>query len=49
MRVTRGGAGFAAYPAGIAVDVEFFFPDGGSVFDFVDNVAAGIEGFAAVC
>lgn len=48
VRVSRFGAGFTAYPAGITIDIELFFPDGCAVFDFVDDVAAGVEGFAAM-
>ena len=42
------GAVLAAYPAAGAVGVVLFFPDGYAVFHFVDDVAAGIEGFATV-
>ena len=43
--VFGGGAALALFdPGGGAVGVVFAFPDGDTVFDFVDEEAAGVEG-----
>src|ERR1700728_5318870 len=44
----RRGAALAIDPAGIAVLVVLLLPDRHAVLDLVDDVAAGIEGLAAM-
>jgi len=39
---------FTVYPAGIAIDVVFFFPDRNAVFDFINDVTTRREGLATV-
>jgi len=41
-------ATFAIHPAGVAVDVVLFFPDWHAMLYFVDDEAAGFEGFIAM-
>src|SRR5207245_1253503 len=43
-----GCAAFAVDPTGVAVFVVLLFPDGHTMFDFVDDVAARAEGCVAV-
>ena len=47
--VLRGRrATLAVHPAGVAVDVVLFLPDGHTMFDFIDDETAGAEGFVAM-
>src|SRR5688572_1614892 len=41
-------ASLAIHPARITVHVMFFFPNRNAMFYFVDDVAAGFEGFVAM-
>ena len=44
----RRGTAFAVHPAAGTVCIEFLFPQWHTVLHFVDDVAAGREGFATV-
>jgi hypothetical protein len=46
--LVRLSAALAIDPAGVAVLVVLFLPDRHAVFHFVDDVAAGSEGFGAM-
>src|SRR5882757_5941850 len=46
--VRRRRTALAVDPARVAAPVMFFFPDRNPVLDFIDDVSALVEGFAAV-
>ena len=48
MGMAMGGASLTVHPAGVAVHVMFFFPDGQANFGLVNDVAAGKKCFVAV-
>src|ERR1700692_1962441 len=47
--MVRGrGAALAVDPPRVAAAIVFFFPNRNTVFDFIDDVSAGVERFAAM-
>src|SRR5712671_4185104 len=48
MRIRRLRTPLAIYPARVAIDVVFLFPDRHAMFHFIDDVAAGFESFIAM-